>query len=216
LHYFTLAELADLPLAPWVRVVLTDLHNGQEQPYFHPPAWMPLIDGVRKGGVSDYVRDLRQHIGHDLLLMPAVAALVFDEHGQVLMQKRADNLRWSAPAGGMDPYESPADAVVREIWEETGVRAEPVRVLGVYGGPTLHNTHPNGDQTASVVTVFQCRALAGTPTPDGIEALDAKFFQVADALPLLPQRWQQRMGIALSKQANAHFEPATWRPDMAK
>lgn len=212
LRYFTLAELTELPLAPWMRIVLADLEKGNDQTYFQRPAWQPPPDGVRKGGIAAYVRDLRRHIGTDLLLMPAVGAVVFDQHGQVLLQQRADNGRWSAPAGGMDPDESPAEAAVREVWEETGILAEPVRVLGVYGGPNFYNTHPNGDQTASVFTVFECRALTGPPTPDGIESVDARFFPVAEALAMLPQRWQQRMALAMNQHAHTHFEPATWRP----
>ena len=114
----------------------------------------------------------------------------------------------------MDPYESPADAVVREVWEETGVLVEPIRVLGVYGGPKTYNTHTNGDQTAAIVTVFQCRALTDDPTPDGVESLAAKFVPAEEAFAMLPLRWQQRMTIALNQQANAHFDPATWRPSL--
>jgi len=211
LRYFAADELAALPLPAWVQITLAD-RNSSGPTCFQPPVWTPPADGVRKGGMSDYIYQLRQQIGHDLLLLPAVGALVFDEQGQVLLQQRADNLRWSAPGGGMDPDESPADAVVREVWEETGVLVEPVRILGVYGGPKTHNIHPNGDQTAGIVTVFQCRVLTGAPTPDGIESLDFRFVPAAEAFGLLSQRWQQRMTIALNGLANAHFEPVTWRP----
>lgn len=212
LRYFTQAEMAQLVLPPWMTVVLADLFNGTVQTCFQPALWMPPADGLRKGGISDYVRQLRQHIGHDLLLMPAVGAVVFDEQGQILLQQRADNGRWSAPVGGMDPYEVPGAAALREVWEETGILAEPVRVLGVYGGPQMHNTHPNGDQTASVLIIFECRALAGTPSADAYESIDAKFFPVDEAMMLLAQRWRERMGTVLEIHAHAHFEPATWRP----
>lgn len=211
LRYFAPTELAALSLPLWVQITLADLKRSGPAG-FQPAAWTPPTNDVRKGGVSAYIQQVRQQIGHELLLLPAVAALVFDEQGRLLMQQRADNLRWSAPGGGIDPYESPADALVREVWEETGVLVEPVRILGVYGGPTVRATHPNGDQTASVVTVFQCRAVAGAPTPDGIESLAAKFVPTEEALALLPHHWQQRMAIALNEQATAHFDPATWRP----
>ncbi|MCE7985567.1 MAG: NUDIX domain-containing protein [Caldilinea sp. CFX5] len=212
LRYFTPAELAALSFAPWVQIVLADLAKGQAQGCFQAPTWQPPPDGVRKGGMSDYVRELRQQIGHDLLLLPGVGALVFDEQGRLLLQQRTDSQRWSVPVGGMDPYETPADAVLREIWEETGILAEPVRLFGIYGGPRSHTTHPNGDQTASTFTAFVCRALTNTPTPDGIESMATGFFPVAEAITMLPSHWRQRLAFALSSQDGVQFEPATWRP----
>lgn len=212
LHYFTPAEVAQLALPSWVEVVYADLVRYESHTCFQAPTWAPPADGLRKGGISEYVRSLRHWVGHDLLLMPAAGALVFDQQGHVLLQQRIDNRQWSAPVGGIDPGETPADAVVREVWEETGVLVEPVRVLGVYGGPRFHHTHPNGDHTASVAMIFECRACEGTPTPDGIESMGAKFVPAQEALTMLSQRWQQRYGIAVEMQRHAHFEAATWRP----
>ena len=206
------AEVAALALPPWAEVVLTDLFAGKSQTCFQAPVWTPPVDGVRKGGISDYVRDLRCMIGHDLLLLPAVGALVFDRRGDLLLQQRADTGRWGVPVGGIEPDETPADALLRETWEETGVIVTPHRVSGVYGGPTLRHTHANGDHTASILFVFQCTVDGGTPSPDGIESLDAKFFPLAHARTLLPPRWQSRLDGALQGAATTDFTPATWRP----
>lgn len=212
LRYFTPAEVAALTLPPWVDMVLTDLFRDQPHPCFQAPVWTPPTDGIRKGGVSDYIRELRRAIGHDLLLLPAVGALVFDQQGQLLLQQRADNGRWALPVGGMEPYETPADAIVRETWEETGVLVEPQRAIGIYGGLAFRHTHANGDQTVSVFFVFVCRVSGGVPSPDGIESLDAKFFPLAQARTMLAQHWQQRLDVALQGEAALDFAPATWQP----
>jgi len=211
LRYFSQTELANLVLPPWMEVIRADLFDDDSRTHFQRPTWTPPADGRRKGGASGYVRNLRRRIGHDLLLMPSVFALVLDRQGNVLLQQRADNRRWSAPGGGMDPYESPSDAVVREVWEETGILVEPMRVLGVYGGSKLRHTHANGDQTASILIIFECQALEENPVPDGIESLDARFFPAAEAIPLLSRRWQEQMGYVLERQSSTHFEAATWR-----
>lgn len=211
-RYFTPAEAEMLALPPWAEVIRTALLTGHLQTDFQAPVWTPPADRVRKGGISDYVRDLRTKIGHDLLLLPAVGALVFDHQGHLLLQQRADTGRWGLPVGGVEPYETPADAVLRETWEETGVLVKPQRVIGVYGGPSFRHTHANGDQTASIVFVFQCAVDEGTPSPDGIESLDARFFPLAQARELLPQRWQVRLDFALQGKATADFVPATWQP----
>ncbi|MEZ4614569.1 MAG: NUDIX domain-containing protein [Caldilineaceae bacterium] len=214
LRYFSATEAAELDLPPWVQLVLTDVFQNKEETCFQPPTWRPPSDGVRKGGISDYVRNLRQHIGTDLLLMPSVGALVFDGRGNILLQQRSDSGLWSAPVGGMDPGETPADAVVREVWEETGVLVEPVAVLGVYGGPKFRNTHANGDQTASIFMIFACRVVDATGlSPDGNESLDVRYFPQEEALAMLSRLWQRRMGFLPELDSDeAQFEAATWQP----
>ena len=55
-----------------------------------------------------------------------VVGAEFDATGRVLLTRRAPHMRsfpgsWVMPGGGLDPGESMADAVVREVHEETGV-----------------------------------------------------------------------------------------------
>jgi len=98
-------------------------------------------------GISPYVRDIRESIGTRLLLMPAVAAIVRDGEGRILLQRRSDDGRWNLPAGAIDPGESPDEAVVREVREETGLEVRPVRVAGVFGGADgFRHRYGNGDE----------------------------------------------------------------------
>jgi len=92
-------------------------------------------------------------------MMPAVAALIRDGAGHVLMHQRADSGAWEVPGGAKDPGEPPAKAVVREVLEETGLRVVPVRVVAVIGGKA--KTHPNGDQTEPTSILFECRVVGG-------------------------------------------------------
>jgi ADP-ribose pyrophosphatase YjhB (NUDIX family) len=65
---------------------------------------------------------------------PLVAgtAAVIDDQGRILLQRRADNRLWNMPGGVLEVGETPAAGVVREALEETGVRCEPVALVGVY------------------------------------------------------------------------------------
>ena len=81
------------------------------------------------------MRDLRAKIGHDVLLQPGVAAVIFNMAGQVLLQRRSDNGEWGLPGGIMEPGEEPAETLVREIREETALEVVPERIVGVYSGP---------------------------------------------------------------------------------
>ncbi len=59
-------------------------------------------------------------------------AAVVDDAGRILLIRRADNRLWAMPGGALEVGETPAEGVVREAFEEAGVRAEPVALVGVY------------------------------------------------------------------------------------
>jgi 8-oxo-dGTP pyrophosphatase MutT (NUDIX family) len=53
----------------------------------------------------------------------------------VLLARIAPHIRvngWALPGGGIDHGEDPRDALRREVYEETGLHAEPARIVDVY------------------------------------------------------------------------------------
>src|SRR5688500_16013478 len=103
--------------------------------------------------MSDYYRELRRLVGSRLLMMPAVAAVVRDPDGRILLQQQYDD-SWSLPAGALEPGETPAVAACREVLEETGLVVEVTALLGVVGGAACRVRYPNHDEVEYVVTVF--------------------------------------------------------------
>ncbi len=134
--------------------------------------------------ISEYLRDLRRMIGPRLLLMPGVSALVRDAGGRILLMHRADDGRWGLPAGAVDPGESPAEAVVREVREETGLIVRPTRVAGVFGGARFRHRYGNGDEVEYTVIVFDCEITGGELAPRDGEALELRYF-TPDEMPAL-------------------------------
>jgi len=53
-------------------------------------------------------------------LVVATSAVVTDDTGRILLQRRTDSGNWALPGGGMEITESLADSVIREVKEETG------------------------------------------------------------------------------------------------
>jgi 8-oxo-dGTP diphosphatase len=134
--------------------------------------------------MSAYVARLRAGVGHDLLLVPAAGACVRNEEGRILLLRRSDgeNL-WGFPGGAIEPDERAADAVVREVHEETGLQVEPVELIGIYSAPEFAFAYPNGDRVQPLTVFFECRVVGGDLRPDQEEVLDARYFGPQDALP---------------------------------
>ena len=138
-------------------------------------------------GMSAYVRRLREKIGNDFVLMPSVSALIRGDDGRILAVQHVEG-RWQLPGGAIDPGERPAEAMQRECLEEAGITVEPVRILGVFGGPEYRITFSNGDEAGWIVTVFEARILAGEPAPSDDETQAVGWFTAEEiaALDLAP------------------------------
>lgn len=162
---------------------------------------------------SPYVQAVRDKIGNDLLMLQSVTVMLFDDRGRLLLAQDASSELWMTVGGAIDPDERPADAAVRECWEETGLLVEPTRVLGVFGGPEFRINYPNGDAVSYVVTVFEARWIDGDASPDGLEASALRFVAREEAarLPMAP--WTKEMVTrAFEHNGMPYFARPTWQP----
>ncbi|WDV49700.1 NUDIX domain-containing protein [Streptomyces coeruleorubidus] len=151
----------------------------------------------------DFIRTLRASAGHQLLWLPGVTAIVFDDEGRVLLNRRSDTRRWSVIGGIPDPGEQPAASVVREVYEETAVRCVAERVVLVQALDPV--TYDNGDTCQYMDITFRCRAVGGQARVNDDESLDVAWFDI-DALPELNEFGLLRVKQALS-DAPTWFDP---------
>ena len=103
-----------------------------------------------------------------------VRCLVEWEGKLLLVRNTYGDMKWVAPGGGIARGEAEAEAAVREVLEETGVRVTGVRPLGQYTGSAAY--------AKDTVICFYGRAEAGALTIDRKEIYDAGWFE-PDALP---------------------------------
>lgn len=167
--------------------------------------------------IPPFVAVLRRKIGHDLLWMPGITAVVLRERqsrpGQtsktkaagssgdagdsleVLLIKRSDTGAWTPVTGIVDPGEQPHVTAEREVLEEASVVARVERLVWVSSGSPM--VHQNGDRAQYLDHTFRCRWVSGEPMPGDDEASEAAWFSL-DALPEMSARSAERIGCAVA------------------
>ena len=109
-----------------------------------------------------------------------VGAVVLDEHHRLLLIRRGHAPaagRWSVPGGRVDPDESTAEAVRRELLEETGLHGEVGRLLGVV-------EVPGEEGTVYVVEDYRCEVAPDPQPTPGDDATDARFVTLTELVDL--------------------------------
>ena len=89
------------------------------------------------------------------------SAAIFDEQGRILLTKRSDNGQWCLPGGAVDPGETVAEAIEREVWEETGLRVSVKRLVGVYSHSDQLVVYPDGNKVQVVALHFEVEVIEG-------------------------------------------------------
>jgi 8-oxo-dGTP pyrophosphatase MutT (NUDIX family) len=149
------------------------------------PAARLTSDSVAAMPIPDFVAHLRAHVGHDLLWLSSATAVVLDEAGRVLLGRRSDTGTWALPGGIIDPAEQPADAAIREVYEETGVVAVPEHLIAVTVARPF--AYPNGDKVHYLDLVFRCRAVGGEARVNDAESVEVGWHPLG-SLPAVSER----------------------------
>lgn len=117
--------------------------------------------------------------------VPTTACVVRDTEGKILLVKRAvepELGKWSIPSGFMEIDETPEDACLRELEEETGLKGKISGLIGVY-------VEPNETYGAVLTIGYLVEEIGGRLAP-GDDASDVRFTAIkdADSLPFESHR----------------------------
>ncbi len=130
-----------------------------------------------------YIMSLRKLVGHIPLLQVGASVIVVDECGRILLQLRSDNNTWGYAGGSVEIDENVEDTAKRELYEETGLIAKEITLLGVFSGKDMHNIYPNGDEVSNIDIVYICKNYDGELKCQLGEVENLKFFDISD-LPI--------------------------------
>jgi ADP-ribose pyrophosphatase YjhB (NUDIX family) len=133
----------------------------------------------------------------------AVAAVVGNDAGEILLTQRADSGIWLYPVGWADVGYSPSEIAVKEVYEETGIEVEPVSLIAVLDGLRLGFA-----MTPLYSLVFHCRMLGGALRGHPLETRQVGFFP-RDGLPQ-PLAGQHRWADLAFRAIDGEVFPADY------
>ena len=124
----------------------------------------------------DYITTIRRALGSRKIILNCAGALIVRD-GTILLQRRSDNGLWGLIGGLLELDETYAEAAIREIREETGLKVRLTAFLGIF-----HNYNmvwSNGDQAHTIGAYYLAEIVDGTPRLDD-ESLELRFFRLEE------------------------------------
>jgi 8-oxo-dGTP pyrophosphatase MutT (NUDIX family) len=94
-------------------------------------------------------------------IVPAVSAVVRDNEGLIVLQRRSDNGLWALPGGAIEPGESVTNALAREVREETGYEIKIDRLVGIYSDPLYVIEYSDGEVRQEFSVCFAAKIVGG-------------------------------------------------------
>lgn len=150
------------------------------------------------GCMASYIEWIRQRVGTRKIFLVFSSVVLWEANGRsgpprVLLQRRTDFDVWGLPGGVLELDEDIEQCARRELREETGLTAGPLRLVGVYTDPRYDVVYPNGDQVQQFTICFSGSVSGGEMAVDGTETRAQRFYAwpLPADLPLLP--WYRAM-----------------------
>lgn len=129
-----------------------------------------------------YISDLRDKLGHVPIIMASAGVLIFNEKGQLLLQRRSDNHLWAYPGGSMELGESFEECARREALEETGLDCRELKYFAHLSGRDMYYVYDENDEVYIAEVVFTCTDYSGEMNIQKEEVEEQRFFDL-DNLP---------------------------------
>jgi len=140
---------------------------------------------------KSWIAEMRELVGQRRIMIPAAVAWITDDAGRLLVVQLHGADLWGLPGGGIEPHETPEQAVVREVLEETGFDVRVDELAGAFGGPQLHHTYVGGDQGAYVMIAYRCTIIGGDGRVDGHEVTAMRYVSPVELDALTIPTWGQ-------------------------
>ncbi|OKH23627.1 NUDIX hydrolase [Chroogloeocystis siderophila] len=135
-----------------------------------------------------------------------VRGVVFHNDQILLVQEREDGC-WTLPGGWVDVGESPSQAVIREVYEESGYQTRIIKLLALYDRNHPRHNHPPLRHHVYKL-FFQCQ-ISGGNAAESTETAGAAFFKEQE----IPELSLTRVVPSQISRLFAHYRHPEWQPD---
>ncbi len=147
----------------------------------------------------DYVKYIRNRVGHDTINLTGVNVLIINPNNQILLQRRGTfPYKWGLVGGITELGESLEETAVREAKEETGLQVKELNLLGTTSGEKCLIEFPNGDKAYFISVGYFTKSFSGVLNIDGLETKELKFFSYEE----LPEDIPNSHRIMIDKYYN--------------
>jgi ADP-ribose pyrophosphatase YjhB (NUDIX family) len=126
---------------------------------------------------TDYFHDPDAPQANSLVV--GSSAVVVDDEGRILLQRRSDSGNWALPGGAMDIGETLAASAIREVKEETGFDVHIERIVGIYSDPAHVFAYSDGEVRQEFSICLACTIVGGSLAVSH-ESTDVRFVSVAE------------------------------------
>lgn len=163
--------IADAELGHYIDLLETLDQANLQDPEQYP--WRNEQDG--------YSKSIRNLIGHFPMVTPVATVVALNKKGQILLERRSDNGKWTIPSGIIEPGESAKDCAARELYEETGLMVDQrdLHLFDEFSGK--QHVYPHGDVIWSVKLIYIVKRFWGDPKPN-FESTELVWFHL-NAIP---------------------------------
>lgn len=163
--------IADAELGHYINLLETLDQANLQDPEQYP--WRNKQDG--------YSKSIRNLIGHFPMVTPVATVVTLNKKGQILLERRSDNGKWTISSGIIEPGESAKDCAARELYEETGLMVDQrdLHLFDEFSGK--QHVYPHGDVIWSVKLIYIVKRFWGDPKPN-FESTELAWFHL-DAIP---------------------------------
>lgn len=126
--------------------------------------------------MKNYIKSLRQKIGHQKFIHPAARIIIENDLGQILFIERLDNGNIGIPAGSFEENETIEECIIREVKEEVGLNILNLELIGLSTNPLNEIVeYSNGDIIQYFTCEFYSNKFQGEICVDNIEIKSAEF-----------------------------------------
>jgi ADP-ribose pyrophosphatase YjhB (NUDIX family) len=135
----------------------------------------------------DYVKYIRDRVGHDVINLTGVNVLIINKNNQVLLQRRGTfPYKWGLVGGITELGESLEETAIREAKEETGLDIKELSLLGTTSGKECYIDFPNDDKAYFITVGYFTKNFNGALKIDGLETKELRFFSYEELPDNIP------------------------------